>query len=59
MGAPELILIVVAILILIGGKMIPEITKGFCNSMKKFKNAQTGNAPQQPALVKVRSNKTY
>lgn len=59
MGAPEIILIIIAILILFGGKKIPEMMKGLGKGMKEFKEAQTGEKPEEPVAVKVESNKTY
>ncbi len=38
-GTPELILIFVAILLLFGGKKIPELAKGLGKGMKEFKKA--------------------
>ena len=42
LGAPEIILIIIAILILFGGKKIPELMKGLGKGMKEFKDAQNG-----------------
>lgn len=36
---PELIIIVVAIILLFGGKKIPELMKGIGGGIKEFKNA--------------------
>jgi sec-independent protein translocase protein TatA len=44
LGAPELILIIIAILILFGGKKIPELMKGLGKGMKEFKDAQNGES---------------
>ena len=38
-GAPQVILIVVAILLLFGGKKIPELMRGLGQGMKEFKDA--------------------
>lgn len=38
-GAPEIILIVVVVLILFGGKKIPELMKGLGSGIKEFKDA--------------------
>jgi sec-independent protein translocase protein TatA len=38
-GTPEMILIAVAILLLFGGKKIPELAKGLGKGMKEFKKA--------------------
>jgi len=39
LGAPEIILIILAILILFGAKKIPELAKGVGKGMKEFKKA--------------------
>ncbi len=39
LGATEIILIVVAILVLFGAKKIPELAKGIGKGMKEFKKA--------------------
>ncbi len=39
LGATEIILIVIAILILFGAKKIPEFAKGIGKGMKEFKKA--------------------
>lgn len=39
LGATEIILIVLAILILFGAKKIPELAKGIGKGMKEFKKA--------------------
>ena len=47
LGAPEIILILIAILLLFGGKKIPEMMRGLGKGMKEFKNAQEGKAEEQ------------
>lgn len=42
LGAPELILIFVVVLLLFGGKKIPELMKGLGKGVKEFKDAQNG-----------------
>lgn len=42
LGAPEIILILAAVLLLFGGKKIPEMMKGLGSGMKEFKDAQNG-----------------
>jgi sec-independent protein translocase protein TatA len=39
LGAPEIIIIAVLILLLFGGKKIPELMRGLGKGMKEFKNA--------------------
>ncbi|MEO5910589.1 MAG: twin-arginine translocase TatA/TatE family subunit [Pelobium sp.] len=43
LGAPEIILIVLALLLLFGGKKIPELMRGMGKGVKEFKDAQNGN----------------
>lgn len=38
-GWPQIVLIVVAILLLFGGKKIPELMRGLGGGVKEFKNA--------------------
>ena len=38
-GAPQVVLIVVAVLLLFGGRKIPELMKGLGKGMKEFKDA--------------------
>ncbi|UYW00948.1 twin-arginine translocase TatA/TatE family subunit [Flavobacterium agricola] len=38
-GATEIILIIAVVLLLFGGKKIPELMKGLGNGIKEFKNA--------------------
>ncbi len=42
-GGPEWILVLIAIILLFGGKKIPEMMKGLGQGMKEFKNAREGN----------------
>ena len=42
LGAPELILIIIVVLVLFGGKKIPELMRGMGKGMKEFKDAQNG-----------------
>ncbi len=44
LGAPELIVIVFAILLLFGGKKIPELMKVLGKGVKEFKDAQNGES---------------
>ncbi len=43
LGAPELILIIIVVLVLFGGKKIPEMMRGMGRGMKEFKDAQNGD----------------
>lgn len=39
LGGPEIIIILLALLLLFGGKKIPELMRGIGNGIKEFKNA--------------------
>ncbi len=39
LGAPEIILIILGLLILFGGRKIPELMKGLGQGMREFKKA--------------------
>ncbi|GAB2696525.1 hypothetical protein GCM10027037_20540 [Mucilaginibacter koreensis] len=43
LGAPEIILIIIAILILFGGRKIPELMKGLGQGVKEFKDASNSD----------------
>ncbi len=47
LGMWEIILIVLALLLLFGGKKIPELMRGLGKGMKEFKDAQKGDAPTE------------
>ena len=42
LGTPEIIGIVVVVLLLFGGKKIPELLKGLGKGVKEFKDASKG-----------------
>lgn len=42
LGTTEIILIIVAILLLFGGKKIPELMRGLGKGMKEFKDGKDG-----------------
>lgn len=44
LGAPEIILIIIAILLLFGGKKVPELMRGLGKGVKEFKDAQNGES---------------
>ena len=54
LGAPEIILILIAILILFGGKKIPELMKGLGKGMKEFKDSQNGVSSENTAAEEVK-----
>ena len=42
-GGPQIILIIAVVLLLFGGRKIPELMKGLGSGIKEFKNATKGN----------------
>lgn len=46
-GWPQVILIIVAVVLLFGGKKIPELMKGIGGGIKEFKNAMDGEPTDQ------------
>jgi sec-independent protein translocase protein TatA len=54
LGAPEIILIIVAILILFGGRKIPELMKGLGQGVKEFKDASN----KEPNTTTTTTEKT-
>ena len=57
LGAPEIILIALIVLLLFGGKKIPELMKGMGKGIKNFKEGMNGmeeeiNQPVKPAEYK-------
>jgi len=45
-GWPQILLIVVAILLLFGGKKLPELMKGMGKGIKGFKDEMSGDADE-------------
>ena len=41
-GGPEIIVILLIVLVLFGGKKIPELMKGLGKGVKEYKNAMNG-----------------
>ncbi len=54
LGATEIILIIAVILLMFGGKKIPELMKGLGTGIKEFKNAAKDD---QPATKKEEETK--
>lgn len=44
LGGPEMILIVLVVVLLFGGKKIPELMRGLGKGMKEFKDAKDGTS---------------
>jgi len=56
-GTPEIILIVLVILLLFGGKKIPEMMKGLGKGVKSFKDGVNG-VPDEETKSEERSVKS-
>lgn len=46
-GAPEILLIVFVILLLFGGKKLPELARALGKSLNEFKKGQTESTPEK------------
>ncbi|MEK9739975.1 MAG: twin-arginine translocase TatA/TatE family subunit [Flavobacteriaceae bacterium] len=44
-GGPQIILIIAVVLLLFGGRKIPELMRGLGSGIKEFKNATKEDAP--------------
>ncbi|MCX2575455.1 twin-arginine translocase TatA/TatE family subunit [Pedobacter sandarakinus] len=53
LGGPEMIILAIAILLLFGGKKIPELMKGLGKGIKEFKQGQEGEPVPVKAEEKV------
>jgi sec-independent protein translocase protein TatA len=49
LGAFELLIIVAIVLLLFGGKKIPELMRGLGKGMNEFKKASEGTHTEEPA----------
>ncbi len=56
-GGPELILILVVILLLFGGKKIPELARGIGKGIKEFNNAKASIQQEIDEGMKVEEAK--
>ena len=52
LGAPELLIILVIMLVLFGGAKLPSLAKGLGQSIKEFKKASRDDEPIQPTEAK-------
>lgn len=53
----EIILILVIVLLLFGGKKIPELMRGLGQGMKEFKNASKGTSEEEDSKQNNDANK--
>ena len=56
-GAPQVVLIVVALLLLFGGRKIPELMKGLGSGIKEFKNASKEEEDVKKDKKEIEENK--
>lgn len=56
LGGPELILIAVVVLLLFGGKKLPELMRGLGKGISEFKNAKDGKPETESVPVKGNSS---
>ena len=54
LGASEMVLIVVALLLLFGGRKIPELMKGLGRGVREFKDAQKNDKTEDKAGYRFR-----
>ena len=57
LGATEIILIVAVILLMFGGKKIPELMKGLGSGIKEFKNAAKDDSSTTKTSVTEKEEK--
>ncbi|MHB1178703.1 MAG: twin-arginine translocase TatA/TatE family subunit [Daejeonella sp.] len=57
LGVTEVILILVVVLLLFGGKKIPELMRGLGKGIKEFKTAQNGDGDPATPTSKEQDNK--
>ena len=51
-GAPQIILIVIVVLLLFGGRKIPELMRGLGSGIKEFKDASKDDSEDKNNLPK-------
>ena len=58
LGAPEIIAIVLVVLVLFGGRKIPELMKGLGKGVKEYKNAMNGIEDEVNNVTRTESGKS-
>ena len=56
-GMPEILVVLVVVLLLFGGKKIPELMKGLGSGVNEFKKASKGEDDANAASKKEEENK--
>ncbi len=54
-GGPEIIVILLLVLVLFGGKKIPELMKGLGKGVKEYKKAMNGVEEEMPNITEEAS----
>lgn len=57
LGAQEIILIVLALLLLFGGRKIPELMRGMGRGIREFKEGQKENPKEESPKEELEENK--
>ncbi len=57
-GPTEIILIILGVLLLFGGKKIPELMKGLGSGLKEFKKASTFDEPDEKPAERIEQTPT-
>lgn len=53
LGAGELVIVLIILLVLFGGSKLPQLAKGLGQSMKEFKKASKDDDDEKPAAAPV------
>ena len=57
LGTPEIILIVVALLLLFGGRKLPELMRGMGRGIREFKEGQKETPREEASKEELEGNK--
>ena len=58
LGVPEILIILAVIILLFGGKKIPEIARGLAKGIKEFKQVKEGSSPDSSINNNTSNNKS-
>ena len=56
LGVTEIILILAVVLLLFGGKKIPELMRGLGQGMKEFKDASKGEKEEKSTSTEIKAD---
>ncbi len=57
MGGAEIMLVLAIVLVLFGGKKLPELAKGLGNGIREFKKASSGAAEEMRHAIEAPASK--